>query len=103
MTKTLRTTLEEAFEDSVQIDYNEGIITAGCEFFPEFKTLKMTLGSDKVYADNAEYTIGNIFTINGSTYVNSSLFSDVFGWEMTYAHKDILNNSYSYSFDTNQY
>ncbi len=96
----LRMTIESAYADSAAIDYNDGVVTVTSEYFPGFKTLTMTIGTDKVYTDGVEHTLGNIFTIDGSTYVNYKLFTDVFGWEINYAQYDLLTNEYSYSFWT---
>lgn len=99
----LRQTIESAYEDGADIDYNNGVITISSEYFPSFGTLKLTIGSDKAYADDTEYLVGNIFTIDGSTYVNNKLFSEIFGWEFTYAQHDLVNDEYSYGFWTEQY
>lgn len=97
----LRMTIESAFEDTATIDYNNGVVTATSEYFPGFNTLTMTIDTDKVYTDGVEHSVGKVFTIDGSTYVNHKLFTEVFGWEFNYAQHDILANEYSYGFWTN--
>ena len=99
----LRQTIESAYAETAKIDYNNGVVTISSEYFPGFNTLTMTIGTDKVYADNAEYAVGNIFTIDGSTYVNNKLFSEILGWELTYAQYDLVNDEYSYGFWTERY
>ncbi len=96
----LRQTIESAYEDNAAIDYNNGVVTVSSKYFPGFNTLTLTIGTDKAYADNAEYTVGNIFTIDGSTYVSNKLFSEILGWELTYAQYDLVNDEYSYGFWT---
>lgn len=95
----LRMTLEEAYDNTVTIDYKNGNITAACEYFPGFKTLSMKVGDNKVYADK-EYVIGKIMLINNSTYVSSKLFTEIFGWEFGYANHDLVSDEYSYVFYT---
>lgn len=99
----LRRTLESAYEHSVVIDYANRVVTAKSEYFPEFGTLTLTIGSDKVYTDGTEHTIGNAFLIDNTTYVNSKLFCDVFGWELSSVQHDLMEDIYSYTFRTGIY
>jgi len=94
----LRATLEAAYDEEAKIDYNNGVITVKCKYFPGFETLTMTVDTDKIYAGESEYSFGKVFTIDGSTYVNSALFTDVFGWRFTNATHSIIADTYYYSF-----
>lgn len=98
----LRATLESAYEESVQISFESGVVTAVSNYFPGFNTMVLSNGSDKVYFDNAEKTTGTVIIENGTTYVSSKLFTDIFGWYFSDATYDILGNSYWYGFYTMQ-
>lgn len=96
----LRGVLEDGYSDTVSIDYQNGVITASCEFFDGFNTLKMTIGDDKVYVDDSEYALGTIMCTDGVTYVSTRLFTEVFGWELSNVTHEILDNSFSVGFWT---
>lgn len=96
----LRSILEDGYGDSVYIDYQEGVITASSEYFPGFKTIRMTIGDHKVYVDESEQDLGIIMLIDGVTYVNTRLFTDVFGWELSDMTHDILGSSFHIGFWT---
>lgn len=96
----LRSVLENGYQESVSIDYQDGVITASSEFFEGFKTLKMTIGDDKIYIDDTEYTLGTVICNDGVTYVSTRLFTEVFGWELSDITHEILENRYSVSFWT---
>lgn len=98
----LRATLESAYGESVQISFENGVITAVSNYFPRFNTMVLSNGSDKVYFDNTEKTTGTVIIENGTTYVSSKLFTDIFGWEFSDATYDMLQNSYWYGFYTMQ-
>lgn len=98
----LRTTLEAAYEDSVEISFENGTITARSEYFPSFKSLRLTVGSDTVYVDEKEYNTGAVLLENGVTYVSSKLFEELFSWQLSGASYDILLNEYWYEFYTTE-
>lgn len=98
----LRATLEDGYADTVQITFDNGVITAASDYFPGFKTLTLTNGSDTVSLDGTEKTIGTVIIESGTTYVSNKLFTDVFGWEFSDATHDMLQNSYWYGFYTVQ-
>ncbi|MBE7052253.1 MAG: hypothetical protein E7395_06760 [Ruminococcaceae bacterium] len=76
------------------------IYTAVSDKFNGFNTLSVTTGDNCTYLDGNATPIGEVMNINGSTYVNSSLFTRVFGWELGYAAHDMLSNAYEYTFYT---
>ncbi|MBE7013878.1 MAG: hypothetical protein E7419_01565 [Ruminococcaceae bacterium] len=96
----LRAILEDGYAESVLIDYNNDVITATSEYFDGFNTLTMTIGSDKVYLDSVEHTIGKVILIDDVTYVNSRLFTDVFGWQLTDITHELISDTYSVTFYT---
>lgn len=96
----VRATFTSAYEDQVEIQYNDGIITLGSNYFPGFTQLKMVVGSGIVYADAKEYKTGNVIERNGVSYVNYKLIEDVFGWEISSAYYDMINKTYDYYFYT---
>ncbi len=96
----LRQTLDAAYGETVAISYNNGVITAECEYFPTFKQLKLTVGSNKVYADEIEHFMGTVIEEDGISYVNSAVFCDIFGWELSWAEYNMLDNWYHYTFYT---
>ncbi len=99
----LRITLVSAYEDTVAINYDNGVITATCEYFDGFRTLSLTVGTDKAYTDGAEHTIGNVLVIGNDTYVNSKLFQEIFGWRLANANHNLLTGKYNYHFFTQTY
>ncbi len=96
----LRKTLENAYDNSVKISFENGVITASCEYFPDFKTIQLTNESDKVYFDDVEKTTSKVFILDGITYVSNELFNEHFGWNFYQAVYDMLEDAYSYSFIT---
>lgn len=96
----LRSILEDGYNDSVTIDYDNGVITATSEYFDGFKTLKMAVGDNKVYLDDTERTLETVLLLDGVTYVSTRLFTEGFGWELSDINHDILNNSFTVSFWT---
>ncbi len=99
----LRALLEDAYGDSVVLDYNNGVITAESDYFTEFKMLKLTEDSGTVYADDYEINMAKIRVINGTTYVPVSFFEDIFGWELDELYYDMLNDVYNIGFYTGGY
>lgn len=99
----LRRTLEAAYDDSVNIEYIDGQISVTSEYFTEFCNLKLSVDSDKAYADDIEYTIGTVILENGTTYVSNKLFTDVFAWEFSSASYDMIEKNYYYSFYTEKF
>ena len=96
----LRETIVDAYDDSVNISFEKGVIKLESECFPGFKTITLTNGSDKAYTENGEYNIGNVFIKSGTTYVNKKLFEDVLGWELTNLTHYIEDNDWYYEFVT---
>lgn len=96
----LRTTLENAYFETVNISYENGIITATSEYFPEFKTISVVIGGNTLYTDLQEYQIGEVIKKDGVTYVNYHMFEDVFGWKLSGASYDMLDGYYWYSYTT---
>lgn len=99
----LRAFLEDAYADSVTLSYQNGVITAKCDYFPGFKTLTLTEDSGSVYADDKEYNLAKTRVWNGTTYVSVSLFEDVFGWTLNEVYHDMLNNTYGVGFETERW
>ena len=87
---------------ALPISFENGGLTAVSNYFPRFNTMVLSNGSDKVYFDNTEKTTGTVIIENGTTYVSSKLFTDIFGWEFSDATYDMLQNSYWYGFYTMQ-
>lgn len=98
----LRQTLVSAYENTVVIGYDNGIITATCDYFPGFKELKLTVDSTTVYLDGQGYEIDKVYAENGTTFVSSKTFEELFGWEFIYASYDMISNSFDYNFYTNK-
>ncbi len=99
----LRKTIESAYDDTAEIEYDRGIIRLSCEHFPAFKNVTLTNNSDKVYTENGEFITKKVFVEDGVTYVASSLFVDLFGWEFSSAEHNMLYNEYYYGFYTQTY
>lgn len=98
----LREVLEAGYEDSVSIAYNKGVITAESEFFPGFKTMKLTVGSDKILLDSEEKTLTPVINDGGKVYVNVRLFTEIFGWELDEATHSLLLKQYMCDFYTSK-
>ncbi len=96
----VRETVVAAYEDTAVIEYDKGVIKITCGYFPGFKVLEMTVGTDKAYLDGQEREIGNVIVKDGISYVKAEAIEEIFGWEMTYMLYDILSNEYNYGFMT---
>lgn len=98
----LRALLEDAYSDTVLINYENGIINVNCPHFEGFTHLKLTENSNIVYADNTAHKVSKVIIKNGITYVGRTLFEDLFGWEIGSADHDMLYDEYYVSFYTSR-
>ena len=96
----LRQTLEMAYEDNITIDYKNGVIKAKSEYFNEFDEITITINSDKVSTDSTEHLMAKPILIDGTTYVNTKLFTELFGWSFDEAQYNYLSKEYFYAFST---
>lgn len=96
----LRSVLEGAYADKVSISYDNGAITAVSDYFPGFTKMMLTVGGNKVYTETVEYTTKNVIIENGTTYVSSKLFEELFGWELTAAQHSYVTGVNYYEFYT---
>ena len=96
----LRAVLEDAYEDTISIGYEKGVITLTSEHFDRFKTLSLNTKENKVYQDGVHIAAGDIKNVNGTTYVDTFLFTEVFGWDLTHISHFMLDDIYSVSFYT---
>lgn len=94
----LRQTIFTAYEDMCKIEYDRGKIILTSEYFPQFKEILLTAGSDKAYAGGVEFNIGKVFVEAGKAYASVSFFEDVLGWEMSGAIYDVFAREYNYTF-----
>lgn len=99
----LRQTIEAGYSDSASIDYKNGNITLISEFFPTYTTLEIAIDSADAYTDGAKHAISKPILIDGVTYVSNTFFSDMLGWEFTYAEHNLINDYYHYTFYTTNY
>ncbi len=99
----MRHVIASGFEDSVLIDYNNGIITMNSEYFGRYNTMEIDLSSDIILLDGEAYKSSIPVVINGTTYMNSTFFKDFFGWNLDYAIYDFTSNAYEYGFYTYNY
>lgn len=96
----LRDTIVDAYEDTVDIAYNDGVITLASDYFD---LIKLSVGSDKFTIGGATYTTDKVLKINNVTYVSENFFEDYFGWELERADYSILDKDYYYLFHTRNY
>ena len=99
----LRAVLERAYGDSITIGYEKGVITLTSEYFKGFETLSLNTKENKVYQDGVHIAAGDIKNVNGTTYVDTFLFTEVFGWELTHISHSLLENTYTVDFYTSEY
>ncbi len=99
----LRAVLEDAYYDQVSIGYDKGKIIMESEYFPDFKTLMIHENSTVAYMDGNERTISKVIVKDGTAYVGRTFFEELFGWELSYAYHDLINNSYEVSFYTDSF
>lgn len=99
----LRNILEMAYDDTVIIGYNNGAITIYCDHFDNFKSLGMTVGYDQVCVDGIERYIGEVMLVDGVVYVNTKLFTEIFGWKLGSAMSDLMDNTYDFTFYTRDF
>lgn len=99
-----RQIMKEAFEENVQIGYDNGVITATCDYFPSYKEVKFTVGENTVYTDGIAHTISGPAVIeNGVTYVSKSFIEEILGWDYFYAEYNLIEKVYRYDIYTNNY
>lgn len=98
----LRSVLEGAYSDAVSISYDNGAITAVSDYFPGFTKMTLTVGGNKVYTETVEYTTKNVIMENGTTYVSSKLFEELFGWELIEAQHSYVTGVNYYEFYTRE-
>ena len=98
----LRSILEDGYDDFVTIDYQDGVVTVTSEYFDKFNTLTVKIPDNKVYTDGTEQDCGNVMLVNDTTYVDSRLFTEVFGWYLSDISHSILEDSYIISFWTEE-
>lgn len=98
----LRSVLEGGYSDKVNISFENGVITAVCDYFPGFKKMTLAAGSSKVYTDNGEYTTKNVIIENGTTYVSSKLFTELFKWQLAEAQHSYVTGVNYYEFYTRE-
>ncbi len=99
----LRQTIQAAYDDNAVIDYNNGRITITSKFFPGYSTLAFDIDSPVAYTDGAQHSILKPVLVDGTTYVSNTFFSDMLGWEFTYAEHNLINDYYHYTFYTTSY
>lgn len=95
----LRQTITDAYDDTANIDYNNGVITLTSEYLDE---IKLTIDSDVAYVGGTARKIHRVVKINNVTYVASSDIEDIFGWWFSSAEYDMLENMYYYNFYTTE-
>ncbi|MBE7022978.1 MAG: hypothetical protein E7412_00760 [Ruminococcaceae bacterium] len=86
----LRAILESAYDDSVSLSYDNGVIVANSEYFPGFSTLTLTVDSTEILLDGTPQNASKVLLLGEYTYVGSSLFEQVFGWSLASAQKDLM-------------
>lgn len=99
----IRETFVSAYDDTVDIGYNNGVITLTSDYFPGFSTLTLAVDSDVAYADGQAYYTDKILKIGNTTYASSEMFEDIFGWTLEWASYDMLGLVYDYGFWTESY
>lgn len=98
-----RAVLEGAYDESVSITYDNGVIVARCGYFPGFTELTLTVDSTEMLLDNETGTTSKVLLLGEYTYVGSSLFENTFGWELVSARKDLLTGMNSVYFYTQSF
>ena len=96
----LRSLMVAAYDEQVQISYNNGVITLSSEYFPGFKELVITVGNETAYADGMSVHIGKTAIKDDTTYITASTIEDIFGWELVDASYNFVYDEYSYAFYT---
>ncbi len=99
----LRAVLENAYEDTVELGYKDGVVTAKCDYFPDFKVITLAEDSGTVVAGGDTYSMPKTRIINGVTYVPVRFFEEIFGWSLDELNYDVLNNIYNVWFYTESY
>lgn len=96
----LRSTMEDAYDDTVNITYNNGAVTMVCDYFPGYSELIIAVDSDIAYTDGAKHMVAKPILVNGITYVSHQLLSDMLGWKLNYAEHNLIDDTYYYTFQT---
>jgi len=98
-----RACLENAYEETVVISYNNGVVTATSENFPGFNTIRLTKDSAVAYTDGKQVAVSKVIIKDGTTYVGRSFFEKIYGWELSSIMHYMLENEYEISFYTESY
>lgn len=93
----LRQVVERAYDDTADIDYNNGVITLTSEYFDK---IVLTVGSDRLYTKGAYQTTDKVLKIENTVYVSASFFEEVFGWYFATANHMLLDDTYFFCFYT---
>ncbi len=91
----LRSVMEGAYGDTVNITYNNGVITLESEYFDK---IALTIGSDKVYTKGSYVSTDKVLKIDNVTYVGTDFFEEFFGLYLASANHNLKDDTYSYLF-----
>ena len=97
-----RTIMQDAFGDTVQIEFNNGVITTKCEYFDGFKTLSFTIGESVAYTDKETVEVGKIILEDGTTYVSCAFVENALKWSVSYASYNYMTQTYCYEIYTGE-
>lgn len=99
----LRDTMIDAYEDTVGITYDNGVITMTSDYFPGYSNLELSVGSGNVFTDGNMHTVDPVIKVNNVVYANRTFFEEILGWSLWYANYDMLNFEYTYEFVSSRY
>jgi len=98
----LRLTLENGYDDTVDIEYKKGKITLKSDWFEGFEKVTLNIGEKTAYADGKEYKVGEVLAKDGVTYVSTGFFEDIFGWSLKHYSYDRIGNYTDCEFATSK-
>ena len=90
----LRAVLEGAYEENVDIGYDNGVITITSDYFD---TIVIKVDSDKATIGGTVKAIDKVIKTENTVYVSAGFFEENFGWSMGSASYDMIEKEYYYS------
>lgn len=97
----LRATLENAYQEYVEIGYNNGKVTIRCPYFDSFEEITLETGKSGSFTDGILHDTGKVILHDNSVFVSTDFFENIFGWEVEYVNYNRKDNYTSYEFVTN--
>ncbi len=98
-----RAIMHSAYDNEVTVEYNKGTLVAKSEYFPGFDKITLTVNSGNVYTSGVLHKCSRVVLKDDLVYVSYKLLEDIFGWELTGAYHDLIEDTYTVHIYSNNY